>query len=181
LAPSSLRREVWRGHDDKDFVAAFICLWFFLTRHPCRIVTTSAKDDHLRVLWGEIGNFIQTARFPLTTDRGGPLVVTHHEIRKVVRGELCKLSYLRGMVAGPESLAAMGGHHIAQRGDGIPRTLFVADEASSVSDDYWMMAKPWANRTLVLGNAWECSNFFKAAFKGRPGTNDKGGDILAPA
>jgi len=34
----------------KDFIAGYAVLWFFLTRHPCRIVTTSAKDDHLRVL-----------------------------------------------------------------------------------------------------------------------------------
>ena len=36
----------------KDFVAGFAALHFFVTRVPCRVVTTSVRDDHLRVLWG---------------------------------------------------------------------------------------------------------------------------------
>jgi len=152
------------GRPDKDFVGGFIALWFFLTRHPCRVVTTSAKDDHLRVLWGEINNFIQTSRFPLTADKGGPLEVLHQDVRKVVEinGEKqrCALSYLVGMVAGPDSMAAMQGHHVAHQPDGVPRTLFISDESSSVRDEYYTMARTWANRTLVIGNPWPCQNFF---------------------
>src|SRR5215210_988404 len=49
------------GHQlGKDFAAAFVVLWFYLTRHPVRVVTTSVKDDHLRVLWGEIGRYLDT-------------------------------------------------------------------------------------------------------------------------
>lgn len=164
----------------KDFVAAFIVLAFFLTRHPCRVVTTSAKEDHLRVLWGEMGRFIRTAAKPITANKGGPLVVFHREIRKVVKGEVDPLSYVKGMVASDDSAASMQGHHIANTGDGIPRTLFVADECSSVPDMYYKMAITWANRVLAIGNTWPCENFFKRAIKGEPGTDDRGGDIKAP-
>lgn len=156
----------------KDFVAAFICLWFFLTRIPCRIVTTSAKEDHLRVLWGEIGRLIQTCKYPLSSDKGGPLVVNHQDIRKLVNGEKCPLSYLTGLVASRDSIAAMQGHHIAKTGDKVPRTLFVSDESSSVPDDYYKMASTWFNRALIIGNTWPCDNYWKRGVQG--------GDLPAP-
>jgi hypothetical protein len=197
----------------KDFVAGGIVLWFFLTRSPCRVVTTSAKDDHLKVLWGEIGRFLQTSRIPLTEDRGGPLLMKHQDLRKLdlTTRRQCPISYLIGMVASSDTMAAMQGHHANPMGlvttageivmgegarlvedgealrlasaDGVPRTLFVADEASSVPDAYWTMARTWCKRALVIGNPWECHNFFKHAVKGRPGPPnaegfvDRGGDL----
>jgi hypothetical protein len=157
----------------KDYISGLIVLWFFLTRRPCKCILTSAKSDHLRVLFGEIGRFIQTCQFPLTVDRGGPLVVNHHELRWEFKGRRCTLSYVRGMVAAPDSIASMQGHHVANIGDGVPRTLFVADEASSVPDDYYTMASTWARRMLVIGNTWPCRNFFWRAVRG--------GDVPAPA
>jgi len=144
----------------KDFVSGFICLAFYLTRHPVRIITTSAKDDHLRVLWGEIGQFIQSCKYPLDHKKGGPLIINHQEIRKVYNGVICPKSYLKGMVASPDTIAAMQGHHIADTGDGIPKTLFVSDESSSVPDDYYKKASTWLTRALVIGNTWPCNNFF---------------------
>lgn len=159
----------------KDFVSGFVVLWFFLTRYPCRIITTSAKDDHLRVLWGEIGRYIQDSKFPLTADKGGPLIHNHREIRRVYNGKECKLSYVKGMVAAPDSIAAMQGHHIAKTGDRIPRTLFVSDESSSVRDEYMTMATTWANRVLVIGNTWPCENFFKRGVKAGDDPRPDGG------
>ena len=161
----------------KDYVAGFIVLYFFLTRHPCRIVTTSAKDDHLRVLWGEVGRFLDSCAVKLKEKDGGPLIVNHQDLRKIVNGTKCPLSYAMSMVASPQSMAAMQGHHVAKTGDGVPRTLFVSDESSSVADAYYQMAKTWMNRSLVIGNTWPCDNFFKYAVKGKPGTDDKGGDV----
>lgn len=167
----------------KDFVAGFIIVWFFCTRYPCRIVTTSAKDDHLRVLWGEINTFINSSRVALREDQGGQLVVTHHSIRRLLRskGELSEKCYVKGMVASPDSIASMQGHHIANTGDGIPRTLFVPDECSSVPDEYKRMAVSWYNRMLAIGNTWECENFWKHAIEGKPGTDDEGGDLPHPS
>ncbi len=155
----------------KDHVSAFIALYFFLTRNPCRIVTTSVKDDHLRVLWGEIGNFISNARFALKRSQGGPLIVNHHDIRKYAFGKYSDKSYLLGMVASEG--AAMQGHHLPER----PSTLFICDEASGVPDEYYTMASTWAHRMLIVGNPWDCANFFKRAVKGTPGTEDVGGNI----
>lgn len=149
----------------KDFVAGFIALWFFLSRHPCRIVTTSADYSQLEaVLWGEIRRFIQTAAYPLASDNGGPLVVNHLHLRKVVGGAMCGISYMMGRVSAKGE--GMLGHHVAETGDGIPRTLFIADEASGVDDVSYTRADTWAKRKLVIGNPYPCTNFFKAGVKG---------------
>lgn len=140
----------------KDFVTAFIVLRRFLCFHPCRIITTSVRDDHLRVLWGEIGRFIDTCRFPLVNKRDGPLIVKHHDLRKIVNGLECKISYLRGMVS--EKPEGMAGHHAAH-------TLFVADEASGVEDDFEKKADTWAHRKLIIGNPYPCQNFFRRGVK----------------
>lgn len=149
----------------KDFVAAFIALWFFLTRHPVRIVTTSADYSQLEsVLWGEIRNFLQTARYPLNREKGGPLIVNHLRIRKVIGGKECGLSYLVGRVAAKGE--GMLGHHIPRGADGLPRTLFIADEASGVEDITFERADTWAQRKLVIGNPYPCTNFFKKGVDG---------------
>lgn len=162
----------------KDFVGGFICLAFFLTRNPVRIVTTSAKDDHLRVLWGEIGRYIQTSKYPLDHRQGGPLIVNHQDIRKLLpNGQKCSISYLIGMVASKDTMAAMQGHHatpdnVEDANDGIPRTLFVSDESSSVPNEYKTMANTWAKRHYIFGNTWPCENFWKQGVQG--------GDVLRP-
>lgn len=154
----------------KDFVSGFIALVFFLTRNPCRIVTTSADYSQLEsVLWGEIRRFIQTATYALDVQKGGPLVINHLHIRKVVHGEICGISYLLGRVAAKGE--GMLGHHVAEQGDGIPRTLFIADEASGVEDISYERADTWARRKLIIGNPYPCSNFF---FRGV-----EGGDVIA--
>ena len=160
----------------KDFVAGFLTLFFFLTRHPCRIVTTSAKEKHLIVLWGEINRFIQTARYPLDMKNGGNLLVQSLSIRKIVRGELDSFSYLLGMVASNDSIASMQGHH-ADDSDGIPRTLFVCDEASSVMMEIFRNARTWRHRSFIFGNPWDCNNPFYWGVMGNLATGDPGGDI----
>jgi hypothetical protein len=154
----------------KDFIAGLTALWFFLSRHPCRIVTTSVDHTQLEgVLWGEIRRFVQSAAQPLDTNHGGPLLVNHLHIRKVVKGKVCGLSYLIGRVAAKGE--GMLGHHIAEQGDGIPRTLFIADEASGVDDVSYERSDTWARRKLIIGNPYPCSNFFYRGVQG--------GDVLA--
>lgn len=161
----------------KDFVAGLIVLCFFLSRHPCRIVTTSVDGTQLNaVLWGEIRRFLQTSVVPLTSEDGGPLIINNLHIRKIVRGERCGLSYIIGRVAS-DTGEGMLGHHIAATGDGVPRTLFVADEASGVPHVYDDKADTWAQRKLIIGNPFECQNFFKWGVVGQPGSNDPGGDL----
>src|SRR6516225_11646688 len=57
----------------KDFVTGFIVLWTFLSWRNVKIVTTSATDLQLDVLWGEIDWFIRQSVYPLLHPRG-PLV-----------------------------------------------------------------------------------------------------------
>ncbi len=166
----------------KDYIAGFILLWFFLTRNPVRIVTTSAGEDHLRVLWGEAGRFIDSCKYPLNYRQGGPLIVNHQELKKMVNGEQCKISYAMGMVASDDNIAKMQGHHanpadVKLANDGIPRTLFMSDESSSVKTAFYTMASTWFKRAYIFGNTWPCENFFKWAVKGNPATGDPGGDI----
>ncbi len=146
----------------KDFVTAFIVLSYFLRHYPCRIVTTSVKDDHLRVLWGEIGRFIDTSRIPLLRSQGMSLVVNHREIRRYYRGELCKVSYILGCVS--ERGEGMAGHH-------APYTLMVGDEASGIDDQTYNACDTWARKKLFIGNPNPCNNFFKRFVKA--------GDLLA--
>jgi hypothetical protein len=172
----------YAGHQlGKDYVAGFIILWYFLTNPEVRIVTTSVKDDHLRVLWGEIGRYIDTVNpeFPLKKEHGGPLIVTHREIKKLVpyiatskdpttkesrAGQyyIDKISYVRGMVS--EKGEGMAGHH-------APKTLLVIDEASGVDEMVPERASSWAKKILVIGNPYGGSStwFYR---------NCMGGDIL---
>lgn len=161
----------------KDFVFAFIALYKFCTRRPCRGVLSSAKDAHLIVLLSEAKNFIQTARYPMTRDRGGPLVVNDRSIYWELNGVRCEKSYILGMVASDDAIASLGGHHIANVGDGVKRTFWMGDEASSLKDSYYKMVTPWANWVGIIGNAYDCNNFFFRAVKGDKKHNIPGGDI----
>ena len=123
------------------------------------------------VLWGEMRRFIQSAKYPLDHTRGGPLVVNHLHLRKYnpATRETCGVSYCIGRVAAKGE--GMLGHHVADVGDGVARTLFVADEASGIDDLSYERASTWAKRVLVIGNPFPCQNFF---YKGV-----KGGDVPA--
>jgi hypothetical protein len=156
-------RSVWRNVETfvpagnklgKDWIAGFIALTFFLLHEEVRVITTSVKDDHLRVLWGEIGRFIATSEVPLRREDGGPLIVNHRDIRKVnvKTGKLDEISYLRGMVS--ERGEGMAGHHAGA-------TLLIIDEASGVDDCVYTQGATWAKRILAIGNPNPSSTFFK--------------------
>lgn len=170
----------------KDFVSAFIALWFFLSRHPVKVVTTSADYSQLEsVLWGEIRRFLQTSKYPLDANKGGPLLINHMHLRKVLDPgenktmrdrEVCGVSYMIGKVA--KKGEGMLGHHVTPESggyvdDGLPRTLYIADEASGVDDISYERSDTWAHRKLVIGNPYPCQNFF---YKGI-----KGGDVVDKA
>lgn len=163
----------------KDYTAGLAALTFFLTRHPCRIVTTSADYSQLEaVLWGEIKRFISIARYPLSAEFGGPVIDNHLHLKKRVknakkRWEVCPLSYCIGRVA--KKGEGMLGHHIADVGDGVPRTMFMADEASGVDDESRKRAMTWAKVMFFIGNPYPPSlgcSFFKDGVDA--------GDQLAP-
>lgn len=161
----------------KDFEAAVIACTFFVVpevffsrrhneeawanlfpgekRPRRRIVTTSNTDDHLVVLWSEIGRLLTTSAYPLLASRGGSLVllnqnVTFADERADAGGNVP--SYLTGMVSNkPDKFS---GHH-------APYSLVMGDEASSIDDEVQVKCGMWARRELWWGNPWNCSNFWR--------------------
>ena len=144
----------------KDFVSAFIALHCFLCYREVRVITTSVKDKHLDVLWGEIGRYIQSSSLPddrsklgvLDSRNGGPLLWNHRTIRKLVGGSRCEISYLIGTVS--EKGEGLAGHHAEM-------TLLIVDEASGVDDEVLVQGNKWAKRQLIFGNPRPCENFFR--------------------
>lgn len=143
----------------KDFIAAFIAVWFFCSRSPCRVVTTSADHPQLKgVLWGEINRFIETSKYPL------PLHVNDMHIRQVREdGTFCPLSYIIGRVT--KKGEGLLGHHVAKTADGLPRTFLMGDEASALEDEAMEKGDTWAHRKLLIGNTYECQNQFRRGVK----------------
>lgn len=167
----------------KDFITALIILVFFLTRKPCKILITSANEKHLNVLRTEMARHMSNSLVPLTLDKGGPLRVTQDMITREENGIKDTLSYIQFAVYSPNKPDAMAGHHahpedLEEAKLGVPHSLAVADEASSVDNDCFNKLKSWCRRLLIIGNPYPCENYFKHAVKGKPGTEDKGGDIL---
>ena len=138
----------------KDFVTGFIVLWTFLSWRNVKIVTTSATDLQLDVLWGEIDWFIRQSVYPLLHPRG-PLVYNNRELRKVIDGVVNQDIYAcsRVVTSGKKG-EGLSGHH-------QEHTLFVGDEASGLPDVAYEMAQGWAKRFLFIGNPNPCNNFFK--------------------
>ena len=144
------------GNDlGKDFVSAFIALWFFCSRRPARVVTTSVKFDQLNdVLWGEIRGFIKRARYEL------PIRYNHMHIRHVNSDGSLYTKYPSELVGQCVSQGeGLLGRHCPPFGN-IPRTLVIFDEASGIGDSTYNSCSTWAHRKLVIGNPWECNNFF---------------------
>ncbi len=135
----------------KDYTAGFIVLWAFLTHREVRIVTTSVKDDHLDILWGELGRFIKTCKYTLDSRYGGPLLMNHRHIRRVVKGQTRDIDYIKGMVSAKGE--GMSGHWAEY-------TMLVVDEASGVDQIVYEMGQIWAKRVLIFGNPNPCNNFF---------------------
>lgn len=169
----------------KDFVAAFIVLWYFMSRFPCKIIITSAGEDHLPVLWAEIDRFIRSAKYPLTEGNGKLVLDSSLKMSRAGNQPDFAACYCWGLVASDEKKEKMSGHHatpsdIKRANDGVPRNLFLGDEASSLPQRYLDMRRGWAKRSLIFGNAEDCTNDFYFAFKGTPDRKIPGGDVERP-
>lgn len=133
--------------------------------HQRRIVTTSVKADHLRVLWGEIGNAWRTCAIDLSAK----YVQNDMDIRfkEELQGAMGRNvnSYLTGMVSGADNMEALTGHH-------APYNLACGDEASGLDNQVYEAFDKWARRRVYIGNPKPCNNFFKKNFLA--------GDLSAP-
>lgn len=154
----------------KDFTAALCVLWFYCSRRPAFVATTSSNEHQLEtVLWGEIRKQIAASKIPL------PLVYTHQLIRQK------KIITVDGEQRwGVDEQSALFGK-VVKRGESFqglhlpndkPRTMCVFDEASAIDDEFYDAATSWADRILVIGNPLPCTNFFY--------NGSKGGDVVDP-
>lgn len=141
----------------KDFVAGFIALWYFITNDFVRVITTSVKDDHLRILWDEIDKYVRMSAVPLRAEDGGLLLYNHHDIRKIYgSAEGVSQSYLKGMVSAKGE--GLSGHHAKY-------TLLMVDEASGVEQVTYDHGSEWADKKFIFGNPNPCNNFFYKGVK----------------
>jgi len=175
---ADITESLWKNHttvvpagndQGKDFITARLCIWFFCSRSPCKVVTHSVDQPQLKgVLWGEMRRAIEESAVTL------PLKVGEDMSMKLIRpdGTVDPLSYLIGRVT--RKGEGLLGHHIALEEDGLPRCLFVADEASGVDDEAWEKVDTWAHRKLAIGNPYPTTNFFYKAYKRGNVKNDNG-------
>lgn len=127
--------------------------WQPYMRHRRRVVTTSVKDEHMDVLWGEVGQFYRTC----AVDLEPYFKMTHHELRYLEEVEAKNpANYLKGQVSATgEGLA---GHHAAY-------TSATGDEASGLDDIVQSQCVTWAKRNLWISNPLPTTNFFRANVK----------------
>jgi hypothetical protein len=143
----------------KDFISAFIALWFYNSRSPARVVTSSVDYSQLKsVLWGEIRRFIDTSEFDLG------LQINDLQLRQLrLDGTLEPRSEMVGRVA--QKGEGMLGRHLERGPDNEPATLAIIDEASGFEDLHYKSITTWAHRILIIGNPYPCENFFRKGVK----------------
>lgn len=150
----------------KTRIAAVAVLWWFASRTPARVVTSSSGETQLKqILWTEIRSLIATAAYPL------PFRVTTLQIEKLKdprNQDIEPLDYVIGHVT--REVENFQGHHLP---NDKPRVLGIFDEASGVPDVFYDAAGSWAHRMLVIGNPLSTTNFFYR--------HCRGGDIPDPA
>jgi hypothetical protein len=123
--------------------------------HSRRVITTSVKDQHLNVLWGEIGTAWRTCAINLDER----FVMTHHEIRFRQEAEQKNVaSYLTGIVSGQENMEGLTGHHAKY-------TFAFGDEASGLDDRVQDAVSGWAKREVWIGNPLPCNTYYKKGCK----------------
>ena len=150
----------------KTRIVAVGTLWFFASRTPARVVTSSSSETQLgAILWSEIHSLIHASRFPL------PFVVKTLCLKKIRRLDSMETEpsdYVLGYVT--NATENFQGHHLP---NDRPRVLAVFDEASGVPDEFFEAADSWAHRKLVIGNPLSTTNFFYRSCRG--------GDVADPA
>lgn len=143
----------------KDFTAALGAIWFFCSRRPAKVVTTSPQAGQLEdVLWGELRRLIDSAKIKL------PLQYNHMKIRQVRNdGSFEPRSELVGRVV--QKGESLLGRHIERGPRGLPTTLIIFDEASGMDDTAYDTSDTWTHRKLIIGNCYPCTNFFYRGVK----------------
>jgi len=141
----------------KDRIAAVAALWFFCTRQPAKVITTSSSNHQLKhVLWGEIDSLVRSASRPID------IALDTLQARKPLPGkpgEHQPNTYMIGLVT--NEIENFQGHHLD--GSALPRVLFLFDEASSCPDQFFEAAESQFHRMLAIGNPLNTRTWFYRA------------------
>ena len=139
--------------------------WPMKMRHTRRIITTSVSDQHMIVLWAEVGMWLETCKYPMLLRDGGDIVLNDQMLRFHDEMHLKNPpNYAMGMVA--ERPEKFSGHHARY-------TLAVGDEASGLPNVFKERVEGWAKRRLYFGNAEQCVEFFRPNY-------EKGTELAEP-
>jgi len=127
----------------KTRVAAVVVLWFFTTRTPARVISSSSSQTQLdAILWSEIHSLIRASRLPLPFLEKSLCL---KKLRRLDSTETEPSDYVLGYVT--NAVENFQGHHLP---NDKPRVLAVFDEASGVPDEFYEAADSWAHRKLVI-------------------------------
>jgi len=138
----------------KTRVAALIALWFFSSRSPAIVVTSSSSEKQLKgILWQEMSSLVQSAARPLDAIR---LQSLDAQFIDQSTGIAVPKHYIAGHVT--RQVENFQGHHLPE--DTLPRVLFIFDESSGVGDEFYDATDSQAHRILVIGNPLNTTNFF---------------------
>ena len=142
----------------KDFISARIMLWFFTTRFPAKVLGMSVTETQIEaVLWGEIDTALRTAVDPFGLDQGHLRLEVSDE-----KGQKYAEHWL--VLRTARDVEAVQGMHLASP-DGLPRVLWILDEASAIEDKFFDAAQSQADRILAIGNPLVNSGFFATECK----------------
>jgi len=138
----------------KTRAAALIVLWFFCTRFPARVVTSSSSNTQLAgILWAEIGQLVRSAKY----DLGVHLQTLKMQVMDPERNRPYEEHYVVGLVT--NTVENFQGHHLPAT-EALPRVLFIFDEASAVPDEYYDAAVSQAQRLLAVSNPLSASGWY---------------------
>jgi hypothetical protein len=124
-------------------VALASCLWF-QAAPECKVIITSQRHKHAHdVMFGEILRCRKQMRYACEGDDLDTRIKTNEQ------------KYV--ITASPESGEGFSGQH-------GPATLFIFDEATSISEVFWDLAKTQAACMVALANPRTMSGWFRNAF-----------------
>lgn len=159
VARGERRISVASGHGvGKTALCAWLCLWFLLTRYPCKIVVTAPSGATLEDgLMAEIKVWLKI--MPADLQKLLEQKTTSIELRAAPDG-----AFISARTARAESPDALQGVHsanvllIADEASGVPDKVFEA-AAGSMSGGEGAMVKGEAT-TILIGNPVRASGYF---------------------
>ena len=140
------------GHGvGKSAAASWVIIWFFLTKHPCKIVLTAPTSSQLfDALFSEVKSWIKKLPEALQT----LLEVTSDRVVLLSAPQDAFISCRTARAETPEAMAGVHSENVllvADEASGIPEKVFEAAAGSMSSDNAL---------TLLLGNPVRSSGTF---------------------